>query len=35
LIGASKISQIEENVAALNKLHFTSEELSEIEKALG
>lgn len=34
LIGASKISQIEENVAALNKLNFTSEELSKIEIAL-
>ena len=34
LIGASKVSQIEENVAALNKLHFTPEELSEIEIAL-
>lgn len=34
LIGASKVSQIEENVAALNKLHFTPEELSGIETAL-
>ncbi|PMC40166.1 L-glyceraldehyde 3-phosphate reductase [Bacillus sp. UMB0899] len=34
LIGASKVSQIEENVAALNNLEFTKEELSEIERIL-
>ncbi|GAI98283.1 unnamed protein product, partial [marine sediment metagenome] len=34
LTGASKISQIEENIAALNNLHFTSEELTKIEIAL-
>jgi len=31
LIGASKISQLEENVAALAKLDFTIEELAEID----
>lgn len=35
LIGASKISQIEENVAALNHLDFTQEELILIEDILG
>lgn len=34
LIGASKVSQIEENVAALNNLSFTSEELEGIERIL-
>lgn len=34
LIGASKVGQIEENVAALDKLEFTKEELSAIDKAL-
>jgi L-glyceraldehyde 3-phosphate reductase len=34
LIGASKVSQIEENVAALNNLTFTEEELNSIEKIL-
>lgn len=34
LIGASKVSQIEENVAALNNLSFTAEELVRIEEIL-
>jgi L-glyceraldehyde 3-phosphate reductase len=34
LIGASKVSQIEENVAALNNLEFTVEELAKIEAIL-
>jgi L-glyceraldehyde 3-phosphate reductase len=34
LIGASKVSQIEENVAALNNLTFTEEELNKIEEIL-
>ncbi|MBP1999045.1 L-glyceraldehyde 3-phosphate reductase [Paenibacillus shirakamiensis] len=34
LIGASRVSQIEENVAALNKLDFTEEELSRVETIL-
>jgi L-glyceraldehyde 3-phosphate reductase len=34
LIGASKVSQIEENVAALNHLQFSKEELSQIESIL-
>jgi L-glyceraldehyde 3-phosphate reductase len=34
LIGASKVSQIEDNVAALNHLEFTSEELTQIEDIL-
>jgi L-glyceraldehyde 3-phosphate reductase len=34
LIGASKVSQIEENVAALNNLEFTAEELARIEEIL-
>ena len=34
LIGASKVSQIEENVAALDNLEFTQEELTQIEKIL-
>ena len=32
LIGASKISQLEENVAALNNLVFSAEELAEIDR---
>lgn len=35
LIGASKLSQIADNVAALNQLDFEEEELSEIKKILG
>ncbi|MCL6573079.1 MAG: L-glyceraldehyde 3-phosphate reductase [Bacillus sp. (in: Bacteria)] len=34
LIGASKVSQIEENVAVLNNLDFTKEELARIEAIL-
>jgi L-glyceraldehyde 3-phosphate reductase len=34
LIGASRVSQIEENIAALNNLNFTADELSQIEKIL-
>ncbi|MFL0245773.1 L-glyceraldehyde 3-phosphate reductase [Candidatus Clostridium stratigraminis] len=34
LIGASKVSQIEDNVAALNNLEFSSEELSIIDEIL-
>lgn len=34
LIGASRVSQIEENVAALKNLEFTPEELAKIEKIL-
>jgi L-glyceraldehyde 3-phosphate reductase len=35
LIGASKVSQIEENVAALNNLIFSEEELKMIDEILG
>ena len=35
LIGASRISQIEENVKALDNLAFAEEELAEIERILG
>ena len=34
LIGASRVSQIEENIAALNNLEFTDEELARIEDIL-
>jgi L-glyceraldehyde 3-phosphate reductase len=34
LIGASKVSQIEENVAALSNLNFTKDELSRIDMVL-
>jgi L-glyceraldehyde 3-phosphate reductase len=34
LIGASKVSQIEDAVGALNKLEFSEEELQEIENIL-
>jgi L-glyceraldehyde 3-phosphate reductase len=34
LIGASKISQISENIAALDHLSFTNEELTDIDKIL-
>lgn len=34
LIGASRVSQVEEGVAALKKLDFSDEELSSIEKIL-
>ncbi|MBA2392784.1 MAG: aldo/keto reductase, partial [Ktedonobacteraceae bacterium] len=32
LIGASKVKQIEENVAALDNLSFTEEELKAIDE---
>jgi L-glyceraldehyde 3-phosphate reductase len=35
LIGASRVSQIEENVAALSNLDFSEEELAAIEAVLG
>lgn len=35
LIGASSVAQLEDNVAALNGLGFTEEELSAIEEILG
>jgi L-glyceraldehyde 3-phosphate reductase len=34
LIGASRVSQIEENVAVLNNLEFSEEELARIEDIL-
>lgn len=34
LIGASRVSQIEENIAALNNLEFTAEELAKIDAIL-
>jgi L-glyceraldehyde 3-phosphate reductase len=34
LIGASSVGQLEENLAALNNLHFTVEELQAIEEIL-
>ncbi|MBU3144252.1 L-glyceraldehyde 3-phosphate reductase [Clostridium sp. CF012] len=34
LIGASKVSQLEENIAALDNIEFTVEELKKIEEAL-
>ena len=34
LIGASKVSQIEECVLAINKLDFTNEELNLIDEIL-
>ncbi|TBL79923.1 L-glyceraldehyde 3-phosphate reductase [Paenibacillus thalictri] len=34
LIGASRVSQVEENVAALNRLDFSNEELTAIESVL-
>jgi len=34
LIGASRVSQIEENVAALNRLDFSDEELAKIDSIL-
>jgi L-glyceraldehyde 3-phosphate reductase len=34
LIGASRVSQVEDSVATLNRLDFTEEELSAIEKIL-
>ncbi|MDZ7295994.1 MAG: aldo/keto reductase, partial [candidate division KSB1 bacterium] len=34
LIGASRVSQLEENVAALENLEFSREELQRIEEIL-
>jgi L-glyceraldehyde 3-phosphate reductase len=34
LVGASRVSQVEDNVAALNNLEFSAEELDQIEKIL-
>jgi len=34
LIGASRISQLEENVATINNLDFSDEQLNAIEKIL-
>jgi len=34
LIGASRVEQIEQNVAALSNLAFTTGELAKIDKAL-
>jgi L-glyceraldehyde 3-phosphate reductase len=34
LIGASKVSQVEDNIGALANLHFTPEELNEIQQVL-
>ncbi len=34
LVGASRVSQVEDNIAALNKLDFSPEELAAIESAL-
>ena len=35
LIGASRVSQLEDNVAALDKLEFSTEELARIDAILG
>jgi L-glyceraldehyde 3-phosphate reductase len=35
LIGASRVEQIEQNVAALDNLKFTAGELGRIEEILG
>jgi L-glyceraldehyde 3-phosphate reductase len=35
LIGASKVSQLDENFAALNTLDFTSGELAKIDAIIG
>ena len=34
LVGASRVSQLEENVAALDRLEITAEELATIEGVL-
>ena len=34
LVGASRVSQVEDSIATLNRLDFSQEELSEIEKIL-
>jgi L-glyceraldehyde 3-phosphate reductase len=35
LIGASKVSQLQENVAAVKNISFTTAELSEIDRIVG
>lgn len=35
LVGASRVAQIEDSVAALNKLDFSAEELGEIDRIMG
>jgi L-glyceraldehyde 3-phosphate reductase len=35
LVGTSKVSQVDDNVAALKNLNFSAEELSKIESILG
>ena len=35
LVGASKVEQVDENVATLKNLNFTSEELKTIDSILG
>ena len=35
LIGASSVAQLDDNVAALNRIDFTAEELTAIEEILG
>ena len=34
LVGASRVAQVNENAAALKNLHFTPEELAEIDAIL-
>lgn len=34
IVGASKVSQIEDNVGCINNLEFSEEELKEIEEIL-
>ena len=34
LIGASSVQQLDNNIDALNKLHYTTDELESIEKVL-
>ncbi len=34
LIGASSVKQLEDNLAALNKLNFSEDELNQIESIL-
>jgi L-glyceraldehyde 3-phosphate reductase len=34
LVGAEKVSHIEDNIAALNNLEFSAEELSQIDSIL-
>ena len=35
LIGASRVAQIDDDVAALSKRHFTAQELTRIDAVLG